>query len=120
MLVLRKNRPLTQGGGFSFSGEVRIVAALRVVSLSGDLDTYTLASTRQLLSRVEGPCVIDLTDVRIIDAATLGEIVRLKKRLAPQRVVLAGANRHVRRVLAVLQFERMFEIVERPEDATAS
>ncbi|MDB5092882.1 MAG: hypothetical protein JWO85_983 [Candidatus Eremiobacteraeota bacterium] len=100
--------------------EVRIVAALRVVSLSGDLDTYTLASTRQLLSRVDGPCVIDLTDVRIIDAATLGEIVRLKKRLAPQRVVLAGANRHVRRVLAVLQFERMFEIVERPEDASAS
>jgi anti-anti-sigma factor len=95
------------------------VATPRVVSLSGDLDTYTLASTRQVLSRVEEPCVIDLTNVRIIDAATLGEFVRFKKRIAPHRVVLAGPNRHVRRVLAVLQFDRMFEIVDRVEDVAS-
>ena len=91
----------------------------RVVSLSGDLDTYTLAATRLLLSRVEEPCVIDLANVRIIDAATLGEFVRLKKRIAPHRVIIAGANRHVRRVLSVLQFDRMFEIVDRAEDASS-
>lgn len=94
------------------------MARPRVVSLSGDLDTYTLAATRLLLSRVDSSCVIDLRDVRIIDAATLGEFVRLKKRIAPHRVVLAGPNRHVRRVLTVLQFDRMFEIVDRPEDAS--
>lgn len=93
------------------------MAGPRVVSLTGDLDTYTLSSTRQILSRVDEACVIDLSSVRIIDAATLGEFVRLKKRIAPHRVVLAGPNRHVRRVLTVLQFDRMFEIVERAEDA---
>ena len=76
-----------------------------VVRLSGDIDTGVVPELReQLGATLGGGCskiVLDLTDVVYADSSALGLLVWLDHQLAPVagRLVLAGANPDVRRIL---------------------
>lgn len=76
-----------------------------VARLSGDLDTAVVPELRdELEAAIESGCsnlVLDLTHVTYADSTALGLLVWLNSRLAAidGRVVLAGANRDVSRIL---------------------
>lgn len=76
-----------------------------VARLSGDIDTAVVPDLqRQLSSALAGECdnvVLDLADVAYADSSALGLLVWLDHRLGPKggRLVLAGANPDVQRIL---------------------
>ncbi|MDZ4170384.1 MAG: anti-sigma factor antagonist [Coriobacteriia bacterium] len=76
-----------------------------VVRLSGDLDIAVVPELRrELVGVLEGGCanlVLDLSEVDYADSTALGLLVWLDHRLRPAggRLVLAGANRDVSRIL---------------------
>lgn len=76
-----------------------------VVRLEGDIDMAMVPELRSGLESVlEGTCanfVLDLTEVVYADSSALGFLVWLDHRLAPLggRLVLAGANRDIARIL---------------------
>ena len=61
---------------------------------------------------VDKSLIIDLSEVDHIDSLGLGAIIGLRKKLISQRVniQLAGANSHVRRLLNIANFDRLFSI----------
>ncbi len=76
-----------------------------VVRLAGDIDVAVVPELRNSLDiALEGGCgnvVLDLSDVAYADSSALGLLVWLDHRLRPVggRLVLAGANRDVGRIL---------------------
>lgn len=76
-----------------------------VVRLSGDIDMAMVPELRRDLGNaIEGGCahlVLDLSDVDYADSSALGLLVWLDHQLLPSggRMVLAGANRDVARIL---------------------
>jgi len=78
-----------------------------VVRIVGDIDIATIPELRSALdSLVEAGypnIILDLSSVDYADSSALGMLVWLDRRLqdASGRVVLAGANRDVRRILAL-------------------
>ncbi len=78
-----------------------------VVRLSGDLDTAVVPELRtSLMGVLESGCanlVLDFTDVVYADSSALGLLVWLDHRLRPAggRLVLAGANPDVSRILEI-------------------
>jgi len=80
-------------------------SATCVVRLGGDIDTAVVPELRRSLdSALETGCrnlVLDLTDVTYADSSALGLLVWLDHRMRPLagKIVLAGANRDVERIL---------------------
>lgn len=78
-----------------------------VVGVDGDIDMATVpplqASLDALVESGYVNVVLDLHDVRYADSSALGMLVWLDRRLrdVDGKVVLAGANRDIRRVLAI-------------------
>lgn len=76
-----------------------------VVELRGDIDTAVVPELRQQLgSAMSGGCrnvILDFTEVVYADSSALGLLVWLDRRLGPSggRLVLAGANQDVQRIL---------------------
>ena len=70
---------------------------------------------QKLLSNVESTechCAVDLSQVRRIDTAAVGLLVRLQKvlRARDRYLVLLAPGRHVRRALAFLSLEQVFHV----------
>jgi anti-anti-sigma factor len=86
-----------------------------IVVFSGELDFYGVERVRAALEPIAGPVVIDLTDVRLIDASTLTELVRLRKRVGDCVTVVAPSP-NVRRVFGIVGFEKLFRIVHHRND----
>lgn len=84
--------------------------APHVVSLYGEIDLYNAPNVCRPLDAIDGPAVIDLSDVRLLAAAGLTELARVAKRVGYGEVRLAGARPHVRRILRIVEFERLFSI----------
>jgi len=80
-------------------------SAVCVVRYAGDLDFSTVAEVREavddIVSRGCADLVIDFSSVTYADSSALGLLVWVDKRLQPLggRMVLAGADRNVNRVL---------------------
>jgi anti-anti-sigma regulatory factor len=83
--------------------------AQRIV-LSGDIDIYTASRACRALDTIDGPAVVDLSEVRLLTAAGLTELARVAERVGYRVVALVGAPRHVRLVLAMASFDRLFVI----------
>ncbi|HYZ14943.1 MAG TPA: STAS domain-containing protein [Candidatus Acidoferrum sp.] len=83
--------------------------AQRIV-LSGDIDIYTAPTACRALDTIDGPAVIDLSEVRLLTAAGLTELARLAERVGYRVVALTGASPHVRRVLSLASFDRLFVV----------
>lgn len=86
------------------------VIARFVVALSGDLDIYSAPELRRVLDAIDGPAVIDLSDVHLLAAAGLTELALVAERIGCGQVRLVGAQANVRRVLTIVGFDRLFAI----------
>ena len=86
---------------------------LVLVTLSGELDIYTVPSFRQDLDRYdpsEVQLVIDLSDVTLLDSSGLGALVSLLNRARGTngRLGLVCPHRHLRRVFEITGLRRAF------------
>ncbi len=88
----------------------KVMLALPVVVLRGEIDIYTAATACRVLDEIDGPAVIDLSAVRLLCAAGLTELARVARRVGPGKVALSGARAHVRRVLDIARFDVLFII----------
>jgi anti-anti-sigma factor len=86
------------------------MSSQRVVALSGEIDLYSAPTVCRVLDAIDGAAVVDLSGVKYLSAAGLTELVRVAKRVGNRTVKLVGAPPHVRRVLEIAQFERLFII----------
>ena len=82
-----------------------------VVVLAGELDLYDAPRVREALDALDGPGVVDMSAVRLLDSSVLNELARVAKRAGPDRVTLIVKSPNVRKVLGIVQFERLFHIV---------
>lgn len=87
-----------------------------VVAFSGELDIYGVERVRAALDAIDGPAIVDFTDVRFVDSSTLTELVRLRKRVG-DCVTLVVPTPHIRRALDIVGFEALFRIVHNRADA---
>ncbi|MDB5073469.1 MAG: hypothetical protein JWM87_4580 [Candidatus Eremiobacteraeota bacterium] len=86
-----------------------LIVAQRI-DLKGEIDIYTVESACRALDLIDGPAVVDLSNVRLLSAAGLNELARVAQRVGFRRVTLVGACPHVRRVLQIARFEALFTI----------
>ncbi len=91
-----------------------------LVVLSGDLDLYEAPRVRDALDALDGPGVVDMSAVRLVDSSVLNELARVAKRAGLQRVTLIVKSPNIRRVLDVVQFERLFHIAADPSAEVAT
>lgn len=91
-----------------------------LVVLSGDLDLNQASRVRDALDVLDGPGVVDMSAVRIVDSSVLNELARVAKRAGPQRVTLIVKSPNIRKVLNAVQFERLFRIVADPTAEAAT
>jgi len=106
-------------------GNAQGVAVMRV---HGDLDMVSVPEIElefdALMSHGVTDVVLDLTDVTYADSSALGLIVWMDRRLSPHdgRLVLAGADRNVTRVLemsGLVGIAPTLSTAESPADAVA-
>jgi len=97
-----------------------------VARLSGDIDTSVVPELREdLSSSIDGGCVnliLDLTHVTYIDSSALGLLVWLDHKLLPSngRVMLAGANSDVSRILELSGLARLATSIAVSDDVESA
>ncbi len=82
-----------------------------IVILSSELDLYDAPRVRDALDALQGPGVVDMSAVRRVGSSVLNELARVAKRAGRHRVELIVTSPHVRKVLDIVQFGRLFDIV---------
>jgi anti-anti-sigma factor len=89
-------------------------ASQRRLALSGDWDLGRREELRDLLVEVDGtkPIVIDVREVTYADSSFLHELSLLRKRLTDCSITLLGPKPALKRVLEILSFDKLFQIVE--------
>lgn len=102
-------------GGFLISGSSLLADTQRVESLlrlEGEYDLSRRDEIAALFGSIDGekPLVIDMAAVTYIDSTILSELARLRVRQKYQAITLAGASEHVRRVLTIAKFDKIFLI----------
>jgi anti-anti-sigma factor len=90
-----------------------------VVTLSGELDVYRTRVACRVLDTIDGPAIIDMSEVAFLDGSALSELARVAKRAGPGNVVLVVPSVHIRRVLDIVRFPELFHIVDRMADVPA-
>jgi anti-anti-sigma regulatory factor len=82
------------------------------VTLSGDMDILSLAELEHSFAALAGArVVIDVHDVRMISAAFIGALVRLRWRLPESRIDVVGANQSVRRTFRAVGADILVRMV---------
>jgi anti-anti-sigma factor len=89
-------------------------AAIPRIELNGE---YDLSSKEDIASlfrslRADGPAVIDMVKVTYMDSTVLHELAELHSRFGQHPITLLGVNKNLQRVLHIVNFDRLFEIVE--------
>ncbi len=90
---------------------------LASVRLGGELDLSNVSSLRAKLAAIDGPAVVDLSDVTYLDSTALNELAVLRRRVGSVALVVASAN--IRRTLEIVGFGRSFQIVTDREELGA-
>jgi anti-sigma B factor antagonist len=91
-----------------------------VVTVGGEIDIATApALRRHLLSLPDCSTIVDLSEVQLLSAAGLTELVNLRDRLAraDARLALAGAPRPLRRVLTVTGLDHTVALADTLDEA---
>jgi len=94
------------------------VESLVSVRLTGELDLSNVSSLRAKLGAVDGPAVVDLSEVTYLDSTALNELANLRRRVGAVTLVVASPN--VRRTLEIVGFSRSFRIIGRREELDVS
>lgn len=92
--------------------EVDENCSVKRVTLMGEYDLSRKAEVAELFGSINGQSsvVIDLSDVTYIDSTILGALALLRQQDLKRSIQLAGANRHIRRLLLVVGFDRIFDL----------
>jgi anti-anti-sigma factor len=86
----------------------------RRLQLVGEYDLADKDTLAELFGALapDGAVVIDMTAVTYIDSTFLHQIEALHSRLKHNRVTLLGVNKQARRLLHIVNFDHLFQIVE--------
>jgi anti-sigma B factor antagonist len=108
-----------------FEVRVRDAAPLLVVALEGELDMLSAPQVAEALSRAGGEhraVVIDLSQLTFVDSSGLNVLLVAYRRSqqAPWRVSLVPGPERVQRTLEISAMDRLFPLVDRPEQALDS
>jgi anti-anti-sigma factor len=89
-------------------------SARRRIALSGEYDLRRREEVRELFESVEHLSEVDInfSNVTYIDSSFLNELVALRNRVPDCSITLSGSSRHVKRVFEIVDFGRIFNIVD--------
>ncbi|HLX26192.1 MAG TPA: STAS domain-containing protein [Candidatus Cybelea sp.] len=84
------------------------------IELEGELDIARKDELERLFDSIEkdGPLTIDLRRVVYADSTFLHVLASLPVRFQEVPITLFGASPNLRRILGVVQFDKLFQIVE--------
>ena len=85
-----------------------------LVVLIGRLDTAQADKAQRLLAGVDGPCVIDFSQLEFISSSGLGVLLVTQKRVAKEggSLKLVNMTQRMRDVFRYTGFDRIFDIDE--------
>jgi anti-anti-sigma factor len=85
------------------------------IELEGEWDLSRKDELSRLLDSLEpdGRATIDLADVTYVDSTFLNLLASLRLRLAGAEITLLHPSEHLLRVLKLMKFDRLFQIVGR-------
>lgn len=89
-------------------------AATHRIELDGEYDLTRKEELEALFDSLsaDGPVTIDLTKVTYADSTFLRVLGHLYFRLQEHGATLVGANRGMRRLLSIVQFDRLFRVTD--------
>lgn len=84
------------------------------IKLDGEYDLSRKKELESIFASLaaDGPATIDLSNVSYVDSTFLHVLVALHFRLKGHVVTLAGASSAIRRLLSIVNFDRLFRITE--------
>ncbi|MGJ8453934.1 STAS domain-containing protein [Pseudothermotoga sp. U03pept] len=98
--------------------------AMLICRVEGDFDAYHSADIKKTIKEKlekssNAKIVIDMSNVPYIDSAGLGTMVSLLKdtRTLGKELVLAGLRQNVKRIFEMTRLDKVFKIVDVPEEA---
>jgi anti-anti-sigma regulatory factor len=91
----------------------RAYDGVRRLKLVGEYDLADKPQLSALFGTLPpgGPATIDMTDVTYIDTTYLHEVDVLRLRLKGHRVTLVGLNKNLQRLLHIVNFDHLLDIV---------
>ena len=95
-------------------GAQESAASVERLELHGEYDLSRKEELAALLASVtsEKPVVLDLTRVTYVDSSFLNQLGSLRSRLPESKITLRGVNPQLRRVLSLMRFDAIFEILD--------
>jgi anti-sigma B factor antagonist len=94
-----------------------------VARVRGDVDLHTAPRLRELLiemsRRLDGPLLVDLSQVEYMDSSGVGTMVYVKRELekSGHGLVLIGLRPRVRNLFEITHLDAFFRIADSPEAA---
>lgn len=82
-----------------------------VIVLTGDRDVFTAAKMREALADVHEPAVIDLTQLRHLDASALGVLAAVARRVGIGRLTVVVPRGNLNRLLRTVGFPSLCRII---------
>lgn len=101
-------------------------ARVVTIALKGDLSVRTLAELRDTLQQAEccDVVILDLREVNYVDSTTLTAFVKLRSRMLGSgragTVRIAAPTTSVRRIFEICHLDKLFQVYETLEEASAS
>ena len=82
--------------------------------LEGEYDLTRRDEVAALFNALDGDgdVVIDMTNVTYLDSTVLRELASLRLRNANRAITLMGLSPHIRHILTVVDFDKIFKITE--------
>ena len=83
------------------------------IMVKGRLDAANAVKAQVFLDKVEGQCVLDLSELDYISSAGLGVLLKTHKRLMAtgDGVKLVNVRHHIHDIFRYSGFDKLFEIV---------
>ena len=83
------------------------------IVVSGRLDAASAVKAQVFLDKIEGQCILDLSELDYISSAGLGVLLKTHKRLmaSGNGVKLINVRHHIHDIFRYSGFDKLFEIV---------
>lgn len=88
--------------------------SVKRIALAGEYDLSRRTEVAELFKSIDGhpSVVIDLSNVTYIDSTILAALATLRNQDLGRSIQLAGANKHIDRVLKVVGFDQVFDLID--------
>lgn len=89
--------------------------SVQSIELHGEYDLSRREELGALLASIDAgkPVILNLTRVTYVDSSFLNELGTLRSRLKESKITLLGVSPQLRRVLSLMRFDAIFDIVDR-------